>query len=121
MDLKMRTESSVQPLYGRRAGLFVTSQNFDHFERQLLRIASSARSVLEVAFVSTLLAHARVHSSQQREHTCALLFPRIQYKTNLVTIGTRKETLWEKELRELYGFRGAGGGIFRSFDCGLAL
>lgn len=114
-------ESSVQRVYGRRAGLFVTSQNFDHFERQLLRIASSARSVLEVAFVSTLLAHARAHGSQQREHTCALLFPRIQYKTNLVTIGTRKETLWEKELRELYGFRGAGGGNFRSFDCGLAL
>jgi hypothetical protein len=68
----MRTESSVQRGYGRRAGLFVTSQNFDHFERQLLRIASSARSILEGAFVSTLLAHARTHGSQQGEHTCAL-------------------------------------------------
>jgi hypothetical protein len=101
--------------YGRRAGLFVTSQNFDHFKRQLLRIASSARSILEVAFVSTLLAHARTHSrfSATRTYLCSALSPDpIQYKTNLVTIGTRKETLWEKELRELYGFRGAGGGIF---------
>jgi hypothetical protein len=96
MHLKMRTDSSVERGYGRRAGLFVTSQNFDHFERQApahcIQCTIDSRGCI-CQYVVGARTHARTHGSQQGEHTCALLFPRIQYKTNLVTIWTRKETL----------------------------
>jgi hypothetical protein len=75
MHLKMR-ESSVQRVYGRRAGLFVTSQKFDYFKRQLLRIASSARSILEVAFVSTFVgARTQTRFSATRTYLCSALSP----------------------------------------------